>query len=116
MCKYSIGIELSTNGVHGGNFITHMQTISNQINRLHHTICRQKECDSEVFPGKPDFDESIAREIMLLSSPFKHFSTRFFISNTYKQHQAEIGKKIKQMLSNTLRLNFFFIHIIIQKQ
>ena len=30
----------------------------------------------------------------------------------YGQHQAEIGKKIKQMLSNTLRLNFYYLKII----
>ena len=36
----------------------------------------------------------------------------FFISNTYKQCQTEIGKKIKQMLSNTLRLNFCYSKII----
>ena len=41
----------------------------------------------------------------------------------YKQHQAEIGQKNKQKLSNTLKLNFcylklftFFIHLIIQNQ
>ena len=55
------------------------------------------------------------------------YYTHLFVSNTfYKQHlykqlQAEIGKKIKQMLSNTLRPNFrnlkiiFFIHVIIHK-
>ena len=30
----------------------------------------------------------------------------------YKQHQAEIGKKIEQRLSNTLRLNFCYLKII----
>ena len=30
----------------------------------------------------------------------------------YKQRQAEIGKKIKQMLSNTQRLNFCYLKII----
>ena len=30
----------------------------------------------------------------------------------YKQRQAEIRKKTKQMLSNTLRLNFFYLKII----
>ena len=42
-----------------------------------------------------------------------------FFCNTlhYKQHfckqrQSEIGKKIKQMLSNTLRLNFWHLKII----
>ena len=30
----------------------------------------------------------------------------------YKQHQAEIGKKNKQKLSNTLRLNFRYLKII----
>ena len=39
--------------------------------------------------------------------------TRFFYKQQfYKQRQAEIGKKIKQMLSNTLRLNFCFIHTL----
>ena len=31
----------------------------------------------------------------------------------YKQRQAEIGKKIKQMLSNTPRLNFCYLKIIL---
>ena len=30
------------------------------------------------------------------------------MGNTYKQHQAEISKKIKQILSNTLRLLLLF--------
>ena len=45
----------------------------------------------------------------------------FYKQHIYKQRQAEIGKKITQMLSNTMRLNFcylklflFFIHAIIQ--
>ena len=39
--------------------------------------------------------------------------TRFFYKiHFYKQRQAEIGKKMKQMLSNTLRLNFCYLKII----
>ena len=30
----------------------------------------------------------------------------------YKQRQAEIGKKVKQKLGNTLRLNFRYLEII----
>ena len=30
----------------------------------------------------------------------------------YKQHQAEIGKKIEQTVSDTLRLNFCYLKII----
>ena len=46
------------------------------------------------------------------SKPFKCF-TRFFNKQHFnKQHQPGIGKKIKQMLSNTLRLNFFYLKII----
>ena len=40
-------------------------------------------------------------------------NTRLFISNTFISNgQAEIGKKIKQKLSNTLRLNFCFFKMI----
>ena len=40
-------------------------------------------------------------------------STRFFYKQPfYKQHQTEIGKEIKQKLSNTLRLNFCYLKII----
>ena len=39
----------------------------------------------------------------------------FYKQHFYKQRQAEIDKKIKLLLSNTLRLNFFFAHAIIQK-
>ena len=34
------------------------------------------------------------------------------ITRFYKQHQAEIGKKIKETLSNTLRLNLSYLKII----
>ena len=36
----------------------------------------------------------------------------FHKQHFYKQRQAEIGKKIKQILSNTLRLNFCYLQII----
>ena len=36
----------------------------------------------------------------------------FHKQHFYKQRQAEIGKKMKQMLSNTLRLNFCYLKII----
>ena len=36
----------------------------------------------------------------------------FYKQHFYNQRQAEIGKKIKQMLSNTLRLNFCYSEII----
>ena len=36
----------------------------------------------------------------------------FYKQHFYKQRQAEIGKKIKQKLSNTLRLNFCYLKII----
>ena len=43
----------------------------------------------------------------------KLFITCFFYKqHFYKQRQAEIGKKNKQMLSNTLRLNFSYFKII----
>ena len=35
-----------------------------------------------------------------------------FIGKSYKQSQAEIGQKIEQMLSKTLRLNFCYFRII----
>ena len=39
--------------------------------------------------------------------------TRFFYKqNFYGQRHAEIGKKIKQKLSNALRLNFSYLKII----
>ena len=31
-----------------------------------------------------------------------------FISNTCKQYQAEINKKVEQKLNNALRLNFYY--------
>ena len=36
----------------------------------------------------------------------------FYKQHFYKQRQAEIGKKIKQVLSNTLRLGFCYLKII----
>ena len=40
-------------------------------------------------------------------------STWFFDKQCfYKQRQAEIGKKIKQKISNTLRINFCYFKII----
>ena len=40
------------------------------------------------------------------------YITRFFISNFYKQRQAEIGKKKASKASNTLRLKFIcFLHL-----
>ena len=36
----------------------------------------------------------------------------FYKQYFYKQRQTEIDKKIKQMLSNTLRLNFYYLIII----
>ena len=36
----------------------------------------------------------------------------FYKQHVYKQRQAEIGKKSRQMLSNTLRLNFCYLKII----
>ena len=39
--------------------------------------------------------------------------TRFFYKqHFYKHRHAEIGRKIKQMLRNTLRLNFSYLTII----
>ena len=35
-----------------------------------------------------------------------------FIGKSYKQSHAEIGQKIEQMLSKTLRLNFCYFKII----
>ena len=45
---------------------------------------------------------------------FRIWCTHFFLykQHFYKQHQTEIGKKIKQRLSNTLRLNFCYLKII----
>ena len=42
-----------------------------------------------------------------------HPGTRFFCKqHFYKQRQAETGKKIKQKLNKTLRLNFCYLKII----
>ena len=38
--------------------------------------------------------------------------TLFYKQHFYKQSEAEIGKKIKEMLSNTMRLNFSYLTII----
>ena len=49
------------------------------------------------------------------TSMSEHFfeNTRFFYrQHFYKERQAEIGKKIKKMLSNTMRLNFRYLKII----
>ena len=45
---------------------------------------------------------------------FEYDAHTFFLykQHFYKQHQTEIGKKIKQRLSNTLRLNFCYLKII----
>ena len=36
----------------------------------------------------------------------------FYKQHYYKLHQAEIGKKITQKLSNTLRLHFCYLKIV----
>ena len=36
----------------------------------------------------------------------------FYKQHFYKQHKAEIGKKIEQKLSKTMRLNFCYLKII----
>ena len=41
----------------------------------------------------------------------KHY-TFFYKQQFYKQRQAKIWQKIKQMLGNTLRLNFCYLKII----
>ena len=49
------------------------------------------------------------------TSMSEHFfeNTRFFYrQHFYKERQAEIGKKVKKMLSNTMRLNFCYLKII----
>ena len=38
--------------------------------------------------------------------------TLFYKQHSYKQRQAEIGKKLKQKPSNALRLNFYFLKTI----
>ena len=44
---------------------------------------------------------------------WKNPNTRFFYKqHLYTQRQAKIDKKIKQKLSNTLRLNFRYLKII----
>ena len=40
------------------------------------------------------------------------YTLSFHKQHFYKEPQAEVGKKIKQILSNTLRLNFFCLKII----
>ena len=49
-----------------------------------------------------------SRKTKLVSCYGRFFHRQQF----YKQCQAEIGKKIKQMLSKTLRLNFCYLKII----
>ena len=46
--------------------------------------------------------------LLSLESKFQqHVKIRFFYKQQlYKQRQVEIGKKIKQILTNALRLNF----------
>ena len=53
----------------------------------------------------------IARHVNLYLSLGFHY-TLFYKQHFYKQHQAEIDKKIKQKLSNTLRLNFCHLKTI----
>ena len=59
--------------------------------------------DLVIFPGpskpRPTYSNSLPS--------IRHQSTLF-----YKQPQAVPGKKIKEKLSNTLRLNFWFLKII----
>ena len=48
--------------------------------------------------------------LLLLFKESKFSATCFFYNQRFhKQRQAEIGKKIKQMLNNSLRLNFCYL-------
>ena len=64
------------------------------------------------------FSENTARRLLLISSNIFDVSLTlsaihaFYKQHFYKQRQAEIGKKIKHKLSNTLRLNFRYLKII----
>ena len=64
----------------------------------------------------------ICKILLLITSNGVQLHAFFYKQHFYKQRLAEIGKKIKQKLSNTLRLNFcslkiirFLHHVIIQK-
>ena len=59
----------------------------------------------------------ISQEVLLQSnySVLRNFlsTTRFFYKiHIYEQRQAEIGKRIKQKLRNTLRLHFLYLKMI----
>ena len=48
----------------------------------------------------------------LTAHKVKYMLFYIYKQHFYKQRPAEIRKKIKQMLSNTLRLNFCYLKII----
>ena len=58
------------------------------------------------------FLQNTSGRLLLNLQPIARFSFYKQDFSFYKQRQAEIGKKIKQMLSNTLRLNFCHLKII----
>ena len=56
---------------------------------------------------------SPSKNFMILFHPYCRLKRFFYKKRFYKQHQAEIGEKNKQMLSNTLRLNVCYLKIIL---
>ena len=54
----------------------------------------------------------VGRQLYSLSLKQKRYTLCIYKQHFNKQRQAEIGKKIKQKLSNTLRLNFCLLKII----
>ena len=55
----------------------------------------------------------ISHGLVVIKHNLENYTLFFNKQHFYKQCQGEIGKKIKQMLSNTLRLNFFYLKIIV---
>ena len=53
--------------------------------------------------------KSLLNKVIKLAKSVTHF---FYKQHFYKQREAEIGKNIKQKLSNTLRLNVCYLKII----
>ena len=60
---------------------------------------KQKRSDQVYFKPR----EKILLQYHIIHRPFLFLTTRLFYKQRfYKQHQVEIGKKIKQKLSNTI--------------
>ena len=99
----------------GGLFLGHSLIIIKWTWRVFFPkICNLNPPPSPLQLGTKEYEESYIHPNSAVSiQRTLYANTRFFQKqHFYKQRQSEIGKKIKQMLSNTLRLNFCYLKII----